>query len=170
MKTAEYLVRILGPDGAVRRILRRDPPARPTSDADREAFRRRTLADADSGRGISFGSGGPDEAGQRRIAEERLEKTTYAPFIPRIRGIRVDPADRLWVAVTAEDDPFGTDRIDLYDRDGTLLGEIRGLELPAAFAGTDRLLSVRTDELGVAQVVVVRVPELGWGGERAVGE
>lgn len=162
--TAEYLIRIVGPDGAVRQVIRRDPPARATTEADREAFRRRTLAEADSGGGITLGSGGPDAATQRRMAEERLEKTTYAPVIPRIRGIRVDPADRIWVAVTADEDAFATARIDLYDADGTLLGEIRGMDLPAGFAGTDRLLSVRTDELGVAQVVVRRVPELAWAG------
>lgn len=162
--TADYLVRVLNPDGSVRRVIRRDPPARATTEEDREAVKRRVLAEADSGQGISFGGSGPDPAAQRRMAEQRIEKMTFASRIPRIRGLRVDPADRIWVAVTSDADPTQTERIDVYDRDGRLLGELRDFPFPSGFAGSDRLLTVRTDELGVPQLVVMRVPQMGDDG------
>lgn len=163
--SAEYLIRVLGADGSVRRIIRRDPPARATTDQDREAVKRRMLAQADSGQGISFGGSGPDPAAQRRMAEQRIEKMTFADRIPRILGLRVDPGDRIWVSVASDADPGQPERIDVYDPDGRLLGELRDFPFPAGFAGPDRVLTVRKDELEVPQVVVLRVPQMHADGE-----
>lgn len=161
--TVDYLLRVLDGDGTLRRVIRRDPPARATTEADREAVRQRVLAEADSGRGVTFGSGGPDREAQRRIAEERVSHMSFADRIPRIRGLRIDPADRIWVGVAADTAPAEVGRIDIYHRDGRLLGELHDVPLPAAFAGHDRLVSVWTDELGVPRLVVMQVPEMAAG-------
>lgn len=152
--SADYVLRILGPRGDVRRIIRREPPARPTTDADREAVRDRIRRDADADG--AAGEGGVARDRRRRIAEERLARLTFADRIPRIVDLAVDRADRIWVGVS-EDSTDVVQRIDLYDDGGVLLGELRGVPMPLAFAGADRILRFRRDELDVPQIVVLRL-------------
>ncbi|MDX1674774.1 MAG: hypothetical protein R3314_08275 [Longimicrobiales bacterium] len=153
---ADYVFRVVAGDGTVRQIVRRDPPARPTTEADREAARERALEEA--GFSVSVDGQGPDAEAQRRMAEQRIEAMTFADRIPRIVALRVDPRDRIWVGVS-EDSADVVQRIDVYTADGTLLGELRDLPMPAAFTGTDRLLTTRKDELDVPQIVVLRITE-----------
>ena len=58
------------------------------------------------------------------MMEKRLEALTFAESVPRITGLAIDGSDRLWVGVSVNR-PGETDRIDVYGRDGGLLGEIR---------------------------------------------
>ena len=96
---------------------------------------------------------------------------TFADRIPRLRGLRVDPADRIWVGVAADTAPREIGRIDIYDRDGRLLGELHDVPFPAAFTGRNRLITVHTDEMDVPRLVVLRVLEMAAGaGEDAAGE
>jgi hypothetical protein len=154
--SAEYVFRILDPDGAVRRIVRRAPAARPTTDTDREMVRDSIRREAEAGQGLWAQFGGPDPETRLRMAEERIEHLTFTDRIPRIADLHVDRSDRIWVGVS-EDRPRTVERIDIYDRNGELLGEVRGIPMPVAFTGRDRLMVIRTDELDVPQVVVLRL-------------
>ena len=154
--SADYVFRVVAGDGTVHRIVRRDPPARPTTEADREAARARALEEA--GFSVSVDGQGPDAEARRRMAEQRIEAMTFADRVPRIVAIRVDPLDRIWVGVS-EDSADIVQRIDVYAPDGALLGELRGVPMPHAFTGRDRVLVTRKDELDVPQVVVLRLVE-----------
>lgn len=159
--SAAYLLRMIGPDGTLLRLIEREPAPRAVTETDREAARERVRsAESGGGGGIRIGGGGPDPATQRRILEQRLEKMTFAELVPRIVGLRVDPQDRIWVGVS-EDVAGEIDRIDIYDRDGTLLGELRDFPMPDVFLGSDRIGLLGRDELDVQQVTV-----LGVGGMR----
>ena len=91
--------------------------------------------------------------------EKRIESMTFAPTIQRVTGIRVDGADRIWVGVSLSV-PDSTQRIDVFGRDGSLLGTIEGMKLPATFFGSDLAAAVLTDpDTDVPQVAVLRLRE-----------
>ncbi len=164
--TAEYLIVHVSPDGGIERWIQRAPPPRPTTDADREAERERVRAEEQGGGGgvaIRRGGGGGDAPDRNPLLQQRLEKMTFAEVIPRIVELAVDPRDRLWVGVS-EETPGEVERIDLYDRDGAFLGELRGIPFPDVFMGPDRYGVLAEDELDVQQVVVYRLREGGLAG------
>jgi len=147
----DYDIAFVAPDGSVTRRLRRAPPARPVTEEDRERARRETREQAESSTSEAV----------RQSVEQRIEKMTFAETSPRITGLAVDGEDRLWVGV-ATDYPEETGRIDVYDRDGALLGEIRGPAFfPALFYGDGRAALVDRDELDVPRVIVLALREDG---------
>ena len=92
------------------------------------------------------------------MMEQRLANMTFAELVPRIVGLRVDDRDRIWVAVS-EDEADVASRIDIYDREGELLGHLRDFPLPDVFLGGGRVAYLQRDELDVQQLVVVEVAE-----------
>lgn len=143
----EYELYLLDRDGATKRIIRRDPPPRPTTETDRQAVIDETLAPPDNGQDD------PAAADRRR---QRADAMTFANVIPRIVEFRIDPKDRLWVGVS-EQEPGEIERIDVFDRDGTLLGELRDLPLPHHFLGENRAVLLGADEFEVQQIRVLRL-------------
>lgn len=154
--SAAYVLQFLDPEGSVRRKIRRSPAPRPSTEADRELVRQRLREQSQEGGGIRMGGGGPDEETRQRMLEQRLEKMTFADVIPQVVGLRVDPSDRLWVGV-AEEAPDSVSRIDVFDRDGALLGELRDFPLPDVFLGANRIGVLRRDEMDVQQVVLMDI-------------
>jgi hypothetical protein len=147
----------------VRRI-DRDLPARAVTEADKERAREQVRERMRSGGGIRItvggggGGGGQAAAAAAAMQEEQLRSMTFAPVVPRITGLRIDPADRLWVGVSLES-AGETDRIDIYVRDGRLLTQLMGEPLPTTFFGPDLAARVVRDELEVEQILIYRVPE-----------
>jgi hypothetical protein len=147
----EYDVRIVGAEGLELLRILRPPPARPTTPEDQE-FERNRLRDA-SEEGTFPGA--------EQMMEKRLDALTFADVVPRITGLAVDDRDRLWVGVSV-DRPGETDRIDLYESDGTLLGEIREPEFfPDLLFGDGRVARLTADDLDVQQIVVYQLVEEG---------
>jgi len=145
----EYDIRIVGPDGVERFRIKRDPPARATTPADEEFERDRMRETSVQG----------NIPGAEQMAEKRLEALTFAEIVPRITGLAIDTSDRLWVGVSVER-PGETDRIDVYDRDGALLGEISTPEFfPDLLYGDGLVARLTADELEVQQIVVYRLEE-----------
>ncbi len=136
--TAAYLLHLLAPDGSEVRRIARLPAPRAVTEGDRAAVRER--AREESGESIRIGGSGPDEDTRQRMLEQRLEKMTFADIVPRIIELRVDPRDRIWVGVTG-DVADELARIDIYDRDGRLLGELRDFPMPDVFIGELRPLA-----------------------------
>lgn len=163
--TADYIVYLLDAAGTVVRRLERDLPARAVTEADKEAARERQRERMRSGGGIRIaigGAGGDSRAASTTAAalqEEQLRAMTFAPVVPRVTGLRIDPSDRLWVGVSL-DSAGETDRVDIYDREGRLLAQLSGHTLPTSFSGSDLVLRVVRDELEVEQILVYRVAEL----------
>src|SRR5690606_12668365 len=104
--SAAYTLHLIEADGTVRRRVERDLPPRETTEADREFAREQVRERMGRGGGLRVAIGGA--AGGRDIAipsmdqvlEAQLAAMTFAPVVPRITGIRVDPLDRIWVGVS----------------------------------------------------------------------
>jgi hypothetical protein len=146
VETAAYELRVLDGSGEVERILRRNPPPRPVTEADRQAYLDSLLAPPDE----------EDRSNTAEVRRQRAEATTFADSIPRVVEMRRDTRDRLWVGVS-EEHPGVIERIDVYDRHGRLLGELRDMPLPDHFFGDDFAAIIEEDELDVQQVHVVRL-------------
>ncbi|HEV3052329.1 MAG TPA: 6-bladed beta-propeller [Longimicrobium sp.] len=155
---ATYSIRILDAAGRPVRTLQRPlAPRRVTAGDRRHEVERRT-------RELSEGGGlrlvGPQSgslpAPVRRSMAEQLRATDFARVMPVIRRIAVDAAGILWIERTgpALDRPGA---VDLVNPQGGYLGTLPGWEIPAAFSPRGRAAYVRTDELGVQRVVVVRM-------------
>lgn len=100
-----------------------------------------------------------DFPGAEQMLEKRLEAMTFAEVIPRITGLIVDGRDRLWVGVS-EDAPGRADRIDVYDPEGRLIGEIADPPFfPDLFFGDGLAAHLTRDELDVEQIVLARLIE-----------
>ena len=146
---ADYEISLLRPDGTERLRIRRAPEARLTTEADRRRVREAAREEAEESESSFI----------RQSVDERIEKMTFADRVPRITGLAVDGADRLWVGVATEL-PGETGRIDVYDRDGTPIGEMRtGPILPTSFFGDTRAALLDRDELDVQRVVVLQLVE-----------
>ncbi|MEJ2481977.1 MAG: hypothetical protein P8049_02370 [Gemmatimonadota bacterium] len=146
---ADYEIRLLNASGDERLRIRREPPARVATEADRERAR-------EEAREQSADSSSPFV---RQSIEERIEKMTFADRIPRITGLAVDGSDRLWVGVAGEI-PGETSRIDVYESDGSLVGEIREDPLlPTRFFADSRAVLLDRDELDVQRAVLLRLDE-----------
>ena len=163
--SAAYALHFVDPSGEMARTIFRQPAPRMTTETDQERAREQ-LREQSQGGGVRVGEGGPGQSVQEEMLRQRLEKMTFADLIPRVVELRVDPADRVWVGVS-EESPDEVDRIDVYHRDGTLLGELRGVPFPDVFIGVDRIGVLRRDELDVQQVVILRIQ--GTGTEVAEG-
>lgn len=147
----EYDIRVVAPDGLERFRIQRDPAARPTTPED-EDFERDRLREA------SVQGNFP---GAEEMREKRLEALTFADRVPRITGLAIDSRDRLWVGVSVSR-PGETDRIDVYDPEGSLLGEIRDPEFfPDLMYGDGLVARITADELDVQQIVVYQLVEDG---------
>jgi hypothetical protein len=146
---AAYEIRLLEPDGSLRRIIRRAPAPRPTTETDRQAVIDEVLAPPEDGE---------DDAGAAELRQSRADALYFAEVIPRVVDLRVDAQDRLWVGVS-EREPGEVERIDVYDHDGALLGELPDLPLPARFFGRDRAVVLGQDELDVQQIQILRLVE-----------
>jgi hypothetical protein len=143
-----YEIHLLDGSGAIERIIRRDPPPRPTTQADRQAVIDETLAPPDDGE--------EDDPGAAARRKQRADAMTFANVIPRIVELRIDPRDRLWVGISKQE-PGEIERIDVYDREGTLLGELHDLPLPDYFFAEDRAVILGTDEFEVQQIRALRL-------------
>lgn len=145
----EYLIHLVDASGRELRRIRRDPAARAPTAEDMEAEKQRQ-------RDMAPPSNIP---GAEQLMEKRLEALTFADRIPRITGLAVDTRNRLWVGVSVEN-PGETDRIDVYDREGNLLGELDGVpEVPVEFYGDGLVARLTSDDLDVQQLVVYRLVE-----------
>ena len=150
--SANYVLHIVLPDGTIERTIQRDPPARPVTEADKDAARER-----ERNLPVPRLPGIPADAQEFR--NKGAENMTFAATIPRITALLIDAKDRIWVGVSV-DKPETTERIDVYDAAGRLLGEIRDPAFfPDLLYGPDLAALLRQDEFDVQQVVVMRVVE-----------
>ena len=138
--SAEYEVRVVAGDSLLRVIRRAVAPLAATlAEAKREIGEAMTVR---------------TEGGERRCAsEEAAEQRGYAPVIPAIARLAIDPAGRLWVERGhVRGDPAA---IDLYDDGGDYLGTLpAGTPFPTAFLSATRLATLSTDEFDVNRIVV----------------
>lgn len=156
-----WKIDIIAPEGGVRTRLRR-PSFVPIAVTERLARRereRRLRALEESGPGMRVEVGGralpPEQL--NRMARSRVEEATFYHEVPVLAGLRTSPTGLLWVQRTTPGDSTDT-LIDLVRWDGTYLGSLRNIALPAAI-GPDGLVAwVERGEFDVPRVVVKRMP------------
>jgi hypothetical protein len=146
--SSAYVLRLVTPAGRVLRTFGTLEAARRTTAADRErAFDRIRAANARRS---------PDTQLPPELWRKVLEQTPFSPVIPRIAGVRVDPQDRIWVGVSGE--LRDLDRIDVYDRNGTLIARIADPPgMPAVLYGTGLAALLEHDEYDAQLVRIMRV-------------
>jgi len=158
--TVGYVIDLIDPATGGVTVLRRALPPLPVTAAHREAEIERRIADIEAGRFnmVSFG----DNPTPRSEVMERLKaearRTGFPEHFQPIRGVRVDPAGRLWVGRPgpSPEDPGRVDILlpDLY------LGTVRdpAFRLPDAI-GPDGLVAwIEEDDMEAAFVRVARLP------------
>lgn len=148
--SSAYVLGLVAPDGSVVRTFGTGVPARRTTAADRErALDRIRAAQARRPDGGAF-------VPNRTLLRRQLEQTPFAPVIPRIVGVRVDPQDRIWVGVSGERRDL--DRIDVYERNGRLVATITDPPgMPAALYGDGHAALLERDELDAQRVRILRI-------------
>lgn len=155
---AAYSIRLLDAGGRVLRILERPLAPRRVTARDREHELERRARELEAGGGLRLV--GPQSVSMpgsiRQTMAGQLRDTEFARVMPVIRRIAADAAGNLWIERTgpALDRSGG---VDLVDPRGRYLGTLPGWEVPAAFSPHGRAAYIRTDELGVQRVAVVRI-------------
>ena len=126
--------------------IRRDVPPRPVT-------REMALQEVGDEMKVTFGG----QRAECNIPAERVvEAQGYAPVLPAVKNVAVDPAGRIWVhRGHVKDEPAP---IDLFAPDGEYLGTLpSGTPYPAAFTPGGDIIAVETDELDLPHVVVYRL-------------
>jgi hypothetical protein len=173
--SSTYRLRIVDPDGREGHVLERDVAPRPTGERERQAERRRQLAELEEGSpggvritiGGGPGGGGPGggpgmspEAVQemvRQMRREAIEEMEFWPEIPVVQGLMADREGRLWVErfrAVGEGGP-----VDVLDPDEGLIVSLAGetFSLPDAFGPAGLAAWIEMDELDIPFVRVGRI-------------
>ncbi|MEE8488474.1 MAG: hypothetical protein V3S56_09910 [Gemmatimonadota bacterium] len=141
---AAYEFHLVASDGTVERIIQRDPAPRATTDEDRQRVLDKVLE--------------PRDGEVTDMQKKQAEAMTFSDVIPPINILILDKADRIWVGVS-ETVPGENERLDIYSRDGQLLGELHDVDLPQLFFGDGYAALITEDELDVQQIVILRLIE-----------
>ena len=157
-----WAVDLVDPRGGVRATLRR-PGLRPipvTERLSRSERERRIRALEERGPGMRVEMNGVSLSREQlmQMARSRVEEATFYHEVPVLDGLRSSPAGLLWLRRSGPGS--GDDAaIDLVRWEGTYVGTLRGLRLPAAI-GPDGLVAwIERDGFDVPRVVVRRMPE-----------
>lgn len=157
--TEAYSVRVTGPNGSAARVLQRAIAPRRVTEQDRQWERERREAFTRPG-GITIVGAGADALPASTRAQAALllqQQVEFAAVMPVIQALEADAAGNLWIQ-RAGPSPDRPGPIDLVTPQGRYLGTLRGVPLPAAFSARGRAAYTETDALGVARVVVLRLP------------
>ncbi len=81
------------------------------------------------------------------LTSDSRARFVFAEKVPALAGIALDPRGRIWVEVAAAEP--GERHVDLFAADGTYLGRVGGIGLPAAFTAEGHVLfrEVGADDL-----------------------
>ena len=151
---SDYSVKILDRTGATRRIIRKLVDPIPTTESDRDGYIRQRI----ELEGVA--------GGESRAYEEAFRSVTMADHMPAYRFLQADTEGNLWVEEW-EGVGLGQGPFSVFDADGAWLGSLdlpdglpagRGqLYLPWMEIGSDYLLGVWVDDLGIEQVRLYRI-------------
>lgn len=105
-------------------------------------------------------SGDPMHQAAVGFQRARIESPEFFPEIPVVQDLRTGWEGLIWVQ-RWHDEASGGSPIDLLSADGRYLGTLApgSTALPSAFGPDGLVAVVETSEMGVASVVVRRLPE-----------
>jgi hypothetical protein len=144
-----YEIRVLSPDGALRRLIRREVPARPVTQADRDAMTAR-MRDLPS-------QGGAQLAPMMEQFQKAMAEIDYPETMPAYGSLRLDAEGNLWVAEHSGGAPAPV-HWSVFGPDGRFLGTVT---MPERFQvreiGADYVLGELTDETEIEHVLLYQL-------------
>ncbi len=160
--SSAYAIKVTGPSGEVRRILRRPIDPEPATDRVRQAEKDRELARL----GLSRDPGGrvPPEAlalvGVFRASYARgIEDMQFLPEVPVLHALRATWEGNLWVQRRGEEPDIDRGPIDVLTPTGRYLGTVgQGMRMPDEFGPNGLVVFIEQDEFDVPVIVVKRLP------------
>jgi hypothetical protein len=167
-----YAIKIMGPDGTIRRVLTRPLEPRRVTRAIQEAEKERRLAELEAGGGPQMrvmvagpgagGGGGPQPISQEQIKQMRraqIEQMQFYPEVPVLLDLAAGWSGKIWAQRRGRDvnEPGP---IDLLSATGDYLGTLAAgsVELPRAFGPNGLAAYVERDELDVPRVLIRQLP------------
>jgi hypothetical protein len=149
--TDAFQIEHRGPDGALRRLIRRPHEPRRVTEADLDAFHARQA-------GMRMVGLPPEmEAQAREMQRTRRERVPHRATLPAFAELLVDATGNLWVRDPrpGEDAPY---RWSVFDADGRWLGAVETpADLRVRQIGDGWMLGTARDELDVEHVRVHRI-------------
>ena len=146
-----------GPDGALRRIIRRPHQPRRVTEADLEAYHARQA-------GMQMVGLPPEMAAQaREMQRTQRERIPHRATLPAFSQLLVDAAGNLWARDPRPlvDQPH---RWSVFDPEGRWLGTVQTpADLQVRQIGTDWILGTAQDELDVEHVRLYRIQKPAAG-------
>jgi hypothetical protein len=164
-----YVIKVVGPDGASTRVLRRPFRPRPVTEAIREGEKARRLAELEAGEGPRMrimvagpGGGGGQALGaeqMRAIMENQIEQMQFFEELPVIQRLRASWTGKLWVERRGAQ-PTGAGPIDVLTATGQYVGTFGAgvTEIPSSFGPDGLAAYIELDDFDVPSVIVRRLP------------
>jgi hypothetical protein len=147
--SGSYQIGVYGPEGNLRRLIRKTHEPRVITDADKQRYRERMTREA-----VNLPSQMRSMMEQMRSV---IENPDFAETLPAFGRMLVDTPGNLWVSDSRvdQDDP---QTWTVFDPGGRMLGAVTvpaGLSLSEI--GTDYVLGYLTDEIGTQHVLLYRL-------------
>jgi hypothetical protein len=165
--SSAWAVKIVGPDGSVRRRLTRPIEPREVTSRIERAEIQRQLDELESGGGpqvriVTDDGSGAREMPQDQVKEmmrEQIQNRGFYPEIPVVQQLAAGWDGTLWVE-RSEVDPSEDGPVDLVSPGGEYLGTLDpdGPGVPSAFGPDGLVAYIERDEMDVPRVVVRRLP------------
>jgi hypothetical protein len=167
--SSAYAIRIMGPDGAIRRVLKRPIEPRRVTRAMQDAEKERRLAELEgSGPQMQLRVGGGPGGGPaqpvspeqiKQMLRGQIEQMQSYPELPVVTAVATGWSGKIWVQRRGTD-VYAPGPIDVLTAAGEYLGTIdpKALGLPRAFGPGGRAAFVVKDELDIPRVVVRQLP------------
>jgi hypothetical protein len=160
--SSAYALRLIGPDGGVRRTLQR--PLRPqrVTPAMERAERERRLASLTSG-GVTMSDRAGGAAPSPQQMQDRMRQVVDAlefySELPVVAGLAAGWSGKIWVTRSPAN-ASGDGPVDVISDTGTYLGTVApgGTRAPNAFGPDGLAAYVERDALGVVTIAVRRLP------------
>jgi hypothetical protein len=167
--SSAYALKVLGPDGGIRRVYQRPIRPRPVTAAMQRAEKERRLEEIESGGGprIQIATAGPGGAGPAPISQsqidqmmrQNIDQLDFYPELPVVTGLAAGWTGKIWVARRGSE-VDGPGPIDVLSSAGEYIGTLAASAqgLPRAFGPDGLVAFVETDQFEVVNVVVRRLP------------
>ena len=167
--SSAYALKVLGPDGGIRRVYQRPIRPRQVTAAMQRAEKERRLEELQAGGGprIQVNVAGPGGTGPAPIPQsqidqmmrQNIEQLEFYPELPVVTGLAAGWTGKIWVARRGAE-VTGPGPIDVLSPAGEYIGTLPASAqgLPRAFGPNGLAAFVETDQFEVVNVVVKRLP------------
>ena len=168
--SSTYGIKVVGPDGTLRRVLTRNHPPREVTSRMQDEEKERRLAELDEGQGprmrilTSNGSGAArpiSEEAMRDMMRGQIDQLQFYPELPVLMRLESTWSGKIW-AQRRGDAPTDPGAIDVMTPEGQYAGTFPAgsLQMPAAFGPGGLTAWIERDDFDVPTIVVKRLPQV----------